>query len=112
MLRLIAKLLVVILALLIVSNVVPGIVVDGFYTALVVAVILGSINLIVRPILFVLTLPITILTFGLFAFVLNALLFWFVASFIEGFHVDGFLPALIGAFVVSAFSWIGNKFIR
>lgn len=111
MIKVIAKLLVIVLALLLVSNFVPGITVDDFYTALIVAVILGLINLIVRPVLFVLTLPITILTFGLFAFVLNALLFWFVAGFVDGFAVSGFVSAFIGAFIVSLASWVSNRFL-
>ena len=74
--KLVAKVVVVALALIIAQNIVPGILVSGFGTALIVAIVLGIINLIVRPILLLLTLPITLITFGLFAFVLNALLFW------------------------------------
>ena len=109
MIKLITKLLITILALLFVANYIPGIEVSGFYIALIVAVMLGFINLTLKPILFVLTLPINILTLGLFTFIINAILFWFIASFVDGFNVEGFLPALIGAFVVSIFSWIGNK---
>ena len=111
MLKLIAKLLITIIALLLVSNYVPGIMVDGFYIALMVAVILGIINLIIKPILLVLTLPINLLTLGLFTFVINAFLFWFVASFVQGFIVDGFIPAFVGALFVSIFSWLGNRFL-
>jgi putative membrane protein len=107
--KILARLLVIILALLLVAQYVPGIEVDGFYTALIVAVILGILNLTIRPILFVLTLPITLLTLGLFSFVLNALLFWFVASFVQGFVVEGFVSAFIGAFLVSVASWIGHR---
>lgn len=109
--NLIGRLLINILAILLVAYYIPGISVDGFYTALIVAIILGLINVTIKPVLFVLTLPITILTLGLFTFVINAGLFWFVASFIEGFSVDGFLPALIGTILISIVSWLGYKLI-
>jgi len=89
--------------------------VDGFYTAMIVAVILGLVNAVIRPLLVLLTLPITIVTLGLFIFVINGLMFWFVASFIDGFTVIGFWPAVFGAIVYSFISWfcsallLGNK---
>jgi putative membrane protein len=79
--------------------------VDSFYAALAAALILGLINAVIRPILVLLTLPLTIVTLGLFIFVINGLLFWFVASFIKGFHVAGFWPAVFGAIVYSLISW-------
>ncbi|HXK31389.1 MAG TPA: phage holin family protein [Candidatus Paceibacterota bacterium] len=91
--------------LLLVANYVPGIVVAGFYTALIAAIIWGLMGLTVRPILLILTLPINLITFGLFSFVLNALLFWFLSSFIQGFAVAGFVPALIGSFFLSLVAW-------
>lgn len=94
------------LALLLISNLGIGIAVDNFYIALVVAVVWGLISLIVKPVLLLLTLPINILTLGLFSFVVNALLFWFISSFIQGFTVDGFVPALLGSVILSAVSWI------
>jgi len=111
MLAFVSKLLIIVLALLVVSRVVPGITVNSFYTACIVAVILGLINLTVRPILSVLTLPITILSFGFFALILNALLLWFVGSFVEGFHVSSFMSAFIGSLIISLFSWLGNRFL-
>jgi len=111
MMKLIAKFLLIVLAILAVAELVPGISVDGFWTALVVAVVLSVINLTIRPVLLVLTFPITILTLGLFVFVLNAFLFWFVANFVGGFTVTGFIPAFIGAFSVSLVSWVGNRFL-
>ena len=111
MMSLITRLLIVVLGILFVAYIVPGIIVDGFYTALIVALILGLLNIVVRPILILLTLPITLITFGLFTFVINALIFWFVASFVQGFYVDGFLAAFIGALIVSIISSVGNKFI-
>ena len=107
----ITKLLLTVLALLLISNFVPGITVVSFYIALIVAVVLGLINLILRPILIILTLPITLLTLGLFTFIINALLFWFVSTFIDGFSVDGFVPAFIGAFIIAAIHWLAEKFI-
>jgi putative membrane protein len=69
--------------------------IDDFWTALLVALVLGLLNAVVRPVLVLLTLPITVLSLGLFIFVLNGLLFWLVASFVSGFHVAGFWPAVI-----------------
>jgi len=107
--KLVLRFLTVVLALFIAAHVVPGIEVDSIYTASIVAVLLGLLNLLVRPVLVVLTLPITILTLGLFILVLNAALFWFVGSFVEGFDVSGFLAALLGSLIVSVFSWFIQK---
>ncbi|MBM3343629.1 MAG: phage holin family protein [Betaproteobacteria bacterium] len=85
--------------------------IDSFTTALIVALILSILNTIVRPILFLLTLPITILTLGLFIFVLNGLMLWFAASFIDGFFIAGFWPAVFGAIVYSVISWAAASFI-
>lgn len=99
------------LALLIIAYYVPGIYVDGIYIAIVAAVILGILNGIVRPVLLLLTFPITFLTLGLFAFVVNAVLFWFAASFIDGFSVDGFWYALLGSLLMSLASAVSNKLL-
>lgn len=99
-------------ALLLVAYLVPGFEVSGFYAALISAVILGLFNAIVKPILVLLTLPITILTLGLFTLVINAVLIWFVASFIEGFSVDGFVTALIGGVILWVISWFTNAITR
>lgn len=96
------------LALLLVTRIVPGVTVDGFYSALVVALVLGIVNALIRPILIFLTLPINVLTLGLFTLVLNALLFWFVSTLVKGFHVSGFAAAFWGALVLWAVSWITN----
>ena len=85
--------------------------VETFYTALIVALILSIINTIVRPILLVLTLPITVITLGLFIFVLNGLLLWFVASFVKGFTIAGFWPAVFGAIVYSLISWAASALL-
>ena len=110
--KLLTRLLVSSLALLMVAYFVPAIEVDGIVTALIVAVILGLLNAIVRPILVVLTLPITVVTLGLFIFVINASLFFFAAWFIEGFAVDGFWWAMLGSLMVSVISIIGNRFVE
>lgn len=110
--RLILKWLISALALLLASSLLAGIEVSSLYIALVVALILGFLNAIIRPILLLLTLPINILTLGLFTFVLNGFIFWFVASFIEGFFVDGFLWAILGALFVSIFSWAANQLLN
>jgi putative membrane protein len=97
------------LTLMMAAYLVPSIEIAGFYTALVVALVLGLINALIRPFLILITLPITILTLGLFTLVINALLFWFVASFVEGFNVGGFWSAFFGALVFSIVSSALNK---
>ena len=93
------------LALLAIKYILPSITVDSFVTALIVAVVLGLINTLIRPIFVILTLPVTILTLGLFIFVINGLLFWAVGSFVPGFHVDGFWAGVFGAIIYSIISW-------
>ena len=93
------------LALLAIKYIMPSITVDSFVTALIVAVVLGLINTLVRPIFVILTLPVTILTLGLFIFVINGLLFWAAGSFVPGFHVDGFWSGVFGAIIYSIISW-------
>lgn len=73
--------------------------------ALVAALVLGLVNTLIRPLLVLLTLPATLLTLGLFIFVINGLLFWFVGSFVKGFTVDGFWVGVFGAIVYSIISW-------
>ena len=89
------------LALMVVAYLYSGVEVAGFFPALIAALVLGLVNAIIRPILIILTLPINILTLGLFTFVINALLFWFVAEIIKGFTVSGFMAALIGSVLYS-----------
>ncbi len=95
--------------LLLIAEYVDGISVESFYTAVIVSIIWGIFGLTIKPILTILTLPITIITFGLFSFVLNAVLFWFLASFVQGFTVDGFIPALVGSAIIAIVSWALNK---
>jgi putative membrane protein len=98
------------LALLAVAYLYPGVHVDSFLAAAVAALVLGLVNAVIRPVLVVLTLPVTIVTLGLFLFVINAALFWFVAQLVKGFAVEGFLAALVGSILYSlitlAVSWV------
>jgi len=91
-------------ALLAVAYLLPGITVASFGSAMWAALILGLVNMLIKPVLILLTLPITIVTLGLFLFVVNALLFWFVGSMLTGFKVNGFWWAVIGAIVYSLIS--------
>lgn len=100
------------LGLVLIAQYVPGIQVSGFYPAFIAALVLGVLNVIIKPVLLILTLPITIITLGLFAFVINALLFQFAASFIEGFTVKNFWYALLGSLLMSIVSAIGNRWIN
>jgi putative membrane protein len=94
------------LALVLAAHVVPGIRLDSLMSALGSGLLLGLVNAIVRPILVVVTFPITLLTLGLFLLVLNAFCLWLVSVFVAGFHVAGFWPAFWGALLVSVVSWI------
>ena len=105
MIRLLIVWLINALALMAVAYLMPSIEVSSFGAALVAALVLGLVNAIVRPVLVLLTLPVTILTLGLFIFVLNGLLFWMVGSWLQGFEVAGFWPAVFGAIVFSIISW-------
>lgn len=100
--KLIAKWVLSAMALLFVAYVYHGVEVRSFSAALVAALVIGLFNMIVRPVLVVLTLPVTIVTLGLFLFVINALMFWAAASVLEGFEVRGFPAALLGSLIYSA----------
>lgn len=106
--RIIAKWVLISLALLALPKIIPGIAIASFTTALIVAFFLGFANVLIKPLLLIILFPITIVTLGLFAFVVNALLFWGIASFVDGFTVDGFLPAFLGALVMSAVGVVVN----
>lgn len=93
------------LALLAVPYLMHSVSVDSFGAALVAALILGFVNTLIRPILLVLTLPATVLTLGLFIFIINGLMFWIVAQLVGGFHVASFWAAVGGAIVYSIVSW-------
>ncbi len=99
--KLILKWLLSAAALLLVAYVYPGVQVQSFTAALLAAFIIGLLNTIVRPALVLLTLPVTVVTLGLFLFVINALMFWAAASVLDGFQVQGFTAALIGSLIYS-----------
>lgn len=99
-------------ALLAITQLLADFEVSGFYIALIVALILGLINAVIRPVLILLTLPINILTLGLFTFVINALLLWFVSTFIQGFVITNFWTALAAAILLWSVSIIANWLIK
>jgi putative membrane protein len=110
MLYLLARWIVNAAALLLVAYLYPGVQVESFLSAVLAALVLGLVNAFVRPLLIILTLPVTLITLGLFLFVINALLFWFVAEIVHGFSVSGFGAALLGSILYSLItlvtSWI------
>ncbi|MCX6743120.1 MAG: phage holin family protein [Candidatus Parcubacteria bacterium] len=96
------------LAILGIAYYVPGVTVSGIYAALIAALILGIINALLRPILILLTLPVNVLTLGLFTLIINAFLFWFASTIVKGFAVSDFKAAFIGALIMWLVSWITN----
>jgi putative membrane protein len=110
MLALVIRWLVNAAALMLVAYLYPGVQVESLGAAILAAVVLGLVNAVVRPVLLVLTLPVTILTLGLFIFVINALMFWLASGIVGGFHVTGFWAALVGSILYSLItlvtSWI------
>lgn len=99
------------LALLAVAYLLPGVRVDGLGSALIAAVVLGLINALLRPLLILLTLPVTVLTLGLFMLVINGLLFWLAGSVLKGFEVSGFWVGVMGALLYSIFSYVFSLLI-
>ena len=97
-------------AVLLAAYVVPGFFVSNFYTAVIIAIVLGVLNITIKPLLLLLTLPLNLLTLGLFTFVINALLLWFVATFVQGFAVSGFIPALWGGLIIAVVNWLLHTF--
>ncbi|KJA12284.1 phage holin family protein [Acidovorax temperans] len=89
-------------ALLFVAYVYGGVQVQSFGSALIAAFVIGLFNAVLRPVLVILTLPVTVVTVGLFLFVINALMFWAAAGVLDGFHVNGFMAALLGSLIYSA----------
>ena len=109
----IATWILVALAFLALPSIIPGITIASFKTALIIAVLWGLVNILIKPIMLLILMPITIITLGLFTFVINALLFWGVAwvahVFNLGFSVAGFVPALLGSLVISVATFIAHK---
>jgi putative membrane protein len=112
MIHLLLKWLLIAGILLLIAQVVPGISIVDYRTALVVALVMTVLHYTIKPILFVLTLPINLLTLGLFSFVLNALMFGLTAYLISGFSVSGFIPALVGAILVSLGSTLVDSLFK
>ena len=100
--------IIITIAILVAAYLIPGIRVDSLGGAIIGAAILGLLNTLIRPILFILTLPLTILTLGLFIFVINALIFWLAGSMIRGFSVRSFGSALLGSLVVTVVTFIAQ----
>ena len=100
------------LALMLVAYLYSGVSIDSPLAAIVAAVVLGIVNAIIRPVLLFLTLPVTLLTLGLFIFVINALMFWLTAELVPGFRVSGFLQALIGSVMYSVITIVTSWIIK
>ena len=111
MILIVTRWLVITIAILLSSKFISGIRVDSLLTALMAAGILGLINVFIRPVLIILTLPLSIITLGVVSFFINALLLELVAYIIPGFEVEGFLAAFLGALIISIVSWLANFFI-
>jgi putative membrane protein len=99
------------ISIILTSYLVDGIVVASFSSALFAALVLGILNALFRPILLIITLPINILTLGLFTFVINALLLKMVSGVVSGFHVHGFWSAIFGSLIISLVSWLLSSFV-
>lgn len=100
------------LALILTDKLIAGISVDGFVAALIAALVLGVVNAVIRPVVKLLTIPIRFITLGLFTLVINGLMLLLVSKVVEGFRVDGLLPAVIGAIVLSVISAVLNMIIK
>ena len=110
MARMLFKWLVMSLAVLAIPQLVGGITVESFATAVAVAAVLAVLNVVLKPILILLTLPLTILSLGLFILILNAFLVQMAPMFVSGFHVDSFKSAFISSLIISLVSWVANVF--
>jgi len=109
--KLFIRLLINIIFLLLSPFIFSGIIVSGFWAALITVIFLGIVNAIIRPLLIILTLPINILTLGLFTFVINGLLVLFVSSFVKGFYVNGMWTAIGLSLFLTLGSWLGSSLI-
>lgn len=112
MVKIIANWFVSAIALYVVAKLVPGISLGGFTSALVAVVVIGLVNALLKPILFLLTLPVTVLTLGLFTFIVNALLFLLAGNLVSWFQVHSFGSALIGSILLSVVSAILHALVR
>jgi putative membrane protein len=107
----ITRLIVVALSLWLASELIPGIKVQGGWTLIGAAILLGVVNAVVRPVLVVLTLPFTLLTLGLFLLVINAAMLGLVALMFDGFTIESFWSAILGSLIVSIMGWLASWFI-
>jgi putative membrane protein len=108
----IVRLIINMVAILLISYLFPGLIwVDSFWAALMSAFLLGIVNAIIRPILVLLTLPLTLVTLGLFLLIINGLMLWLVSALVSGFHVSGFWGAVLGSILISIVSWILSRFL-
>ena len=107
----ILRTLIAILGLFLASSIVPGVSIEGTGTFVLAALLLGLVNALVRPVAFIMTLPLTIVTLGLFLFVLNAAMFGLVAAILDEFTVSGFWAAVFGAIIVSISSTVASWFV-
>ncbi len=108
---LLARLFLNALAVMVVAYLVPGVSVTSFPSAFIAAIVIGLVNALIRPLVSLLSLPITILTLGLFTFVINALMFWLAAKIVPGFDIAGFWPAFWGSLVFWIVSWLTNSLL-
>lgn len=111
MITILTKIFVIALALVLTAHLLPGVTISGPYPAIIAAVVFGLLNILVRPVLIVLTLPVTIVTLGLFIFVINASMLLLAAYFVSGFTVSGFWTAVLASLVVSVISTLINRLI-
>lgn len=110
--RFLVHLLINMITLMLIAYLFPRLIwVDGWVSALGAAFLLGIVNAIIRPIFILLTLPLTILTLGLFLLVINGLMLWLVAALVGGFHVNGFWGAFFGSLLISLVSWVLNRLV-
>ena len=112
MVLIITRWLIITMAILVASMLIPGIEVDSIKTAILAAAVLGLINVFIKPVLLILTLPLSILTLGVFTFILNALMLELVAYFVKGFKVHTFFAAFLGSLIISIVTWFANYFIN
>lgn len=112
MVSIITRWLIITMGILVAARLVPGIEVDALTTAILAAAVLGLINVFIKPVLLILTLPLNILTLGVFTFFLNAFLLALVAYFVKGFKVQSFSAALLGSLLISVVTWLANIFIN
>ena len=110
--KLIAKWLLAACALLLVAYIYPGVQLQGYGSALIAAAVIGLFNVLLRPVLVILTLPVTVVTLGLFLFVINALLFWAASGLLDGFGVNGFWAAMLGSVIYSLLMLVVDAAIR